>query len=207
MDLTLDLTEAHNARVWPMLTAEQQAERHRAYQRRYRAHKRGDHSLCDPARRCAAVEAVVQAETAGEPVPARGVRAQALWDEMSTLTLGPMERVLLDEACACMDRLDRLHRSTDTAAAVEARHQAAALKGLLTEIRRGARDPVRGRSDRRPAAVPDDAAEGSQPGERRGFGDLTIDFATRLSRRRAEALRQQDGPVQHTPDPDERHTS
>lgn len=81
--------------------------------RRARRHRKGDHTLCDPARRCELIE---QAETtdavatlAEQDVPAgRGPRGAALWAEMVDVELGPMHRMLLDQLCRAVDRLDRL---------------------------------------------------------------------------------------------------
>lgn len=148
-------------------------------QRRYRLHTRGDHTLCDPKRRCRVVEEAERAENEGlgeQPGPARSAKAQALWDEMSKLALGPIERVLLDEACACMDRLVLLRSRTTEVAMTEARHQATALKGLLAEIRRGA-----GAAPKTPKAPP--RPEGATT-EQEGGRD---DFSTRLAARRAAA--------------------
>ncbi|MEV1295789.1 hypothetical protein [Pseudonocardia sp. NPDC049635] len=81
--------------------------------RRARRHRKGDHSLCDPARRCdladqaAANEAVAAAET--RPGGRYGPRGQALHDALAGEPwVGPMQRALLDEACRVADRLDRL---------------------------------------------------------------------------------------------------
>ncbi|WP_337830577.1 hypothetical protein [Pseudonocardia sp. TMWB2A] len=135
--------------------------------RRYRAHKRGDHSLCDPKRRCEAVEAVEQAEAADLPDPvapgARGPRARALWDDMHA-GLGPAHRILLDEACRLVDRLDRIDavlndrdwfrlrvsehddvaRVTVDSALAEARQTVTTLKGVVTELRNAAPKAVTG---------------------------------------------------------------
>lgn len=146
--------------------------------RRSRAHLRGDHSLCSAERRCEAVEAVLRAEIAEEPLPERGPRAQALFDEMSELALGPMERVLLEEACRCVDRLDLLRNAVEVAAMTEARHQATALRGLLAEIRRAAGAPAGKPTTTKPAAkTPDEPSEGA----------VRDDFASRLAARRAAA--------------------
>lgn len=87
--------------------------------RRYRRHRRGDHSLC-AADRCEAVvhppPLVTQRDTAtagdvsaGQSVVTeRGPRGQRLWDELAGDGLPPLQRVLLDEACRMADRLDRL---------------------------------------------------------------------------------------------------
>lgn len=149
--------------------------------RRYRLHSKGDHSICDPKRRCAVVEAAEMAENEGQgeqPGPTRSVKAQRLYEEMSALGLGPIEEVLLDEACACVDRLTLL-RSRDTEAAMtEARHQATALKGLLAEIRKGVGGPKTPRKPARSAPAETDEPKG---------GARDSSFSARLAQKRAAA--------------------
>jgi len=82
-------------------------------QRRARRHRRGDHSLCDPARRCELIEQAetteAVAELTAQDVPAgRGPRGAALWADMAGVELGAMHRMLLDQLCRAVDRLDRL---------------------------------------------------------------------------------------------------
>jgi hypothetical protein len=85
--------------------------------RRARRHKKGDHSLCDPARRCEIVEQVELAEAVAatdertERVGSRyGPRGRTLWDAVvGEPGIGPVQRDQLDEACRMADRLDRLH--------------------------------------------------------------------------------------------------
>lgn len=151
-------------------------------QRRYRLHSNGDHSTCDPKRRCAVVEAAEVAENEGlgeQPGPVRSVKAQKLWDELSALALGPIEEVLADEACACVDRLVLLRSRQTEVAMTEARHQATALKGLLAEIRKGvgggsAKTPKA--PTRAPTASTDDPGEG---------GARDTSFSARLAQKRA----------------------
>ena len=130
-------------------------------QRRYRAHRRGDHSLCDP-NRCnpstvAVTDAVTRHGVAGVTLGRRGRR---LWEQVTAdgPELRPTERVLLEEACRIADRLDKLDRllSGDAGdwlalaedrgdperlvivvdrALSEARQQAAVLKQVLAELR------------------------------------------------------------------------
>lgn len=181
--------------------------------RRYRAHKRGDHSLCDPKRRCTTIEAVEQAEAADLPDPvsptARGPRARALWDEMHE-GLGPAHRVLLDEACRLTDRLDRLDavlndrdwfrlrvsehddvaRVTVDSALGEARQTATALKGLVTEIRNAM--PKAAAPAGQPASTtpPPPDPENERPQRRRPTqrrSGVVRDIAADLAARRASA--------------------
>lgn len=121
-------------------------------QRRHRRHKAGDHSLCDP-ERCE--EAVTPIVTASRWFRAGGRR---LWDEMSGDGLSGSRRVLLEQACRIVDRLDRLEAilngrdrswltleigddgeltlSVDKLLG-ESRQQAIALKQILAELRQG----------------------------------------------------------------------
>lgn len=122
-------------------------------QRRHRRHKAGDHSLCDPERCEDAVTPLVTAE--------RWFRAggRRLWDEMGGKALTGSRRVLLEQACRIVDRLDRLEAilngrdrswltldlgddgeltlSVDKLLG-ESRQQATALKQILAELRQGA---------------------------------------------------------------------
>lgn len=123
-------------------------------QRRYRAHRRGDHSMCDPSR-CNGSSP----EVPSSPLLVEfGPRGRRLWADMTDgVELSPSERVLLEEACRLADRLDRLDdllsgRSDDwltlhfdesgaqavvvvDKALTEARQQQVALKTVLAEIR------------------------------------------------------------------------
>lgn len=81
-------------------------------QRRYRAHKRGDHSLCPPGRAdCGSVTPDVTRDAVTD-MPDLGVRGRRLWSAVTAdgPELRPAERVLLEEACRLADRLDRLDR-------------------------------------------------------------------------------------------------
>jgi len=136
-------------------------------QRRHRAHKRGDHSLCDPAR-CGPTPATVTPPAPDVPVtrdtvtpPAGlGERGCRLWGELATTTTAPAVRVLIEEACRIADRLERLDaicrgesdvwarfsvdRDGDEVTVVidralsEARQQALALRQLVADIRQAA---------------------------------------------------------------------
>ena len=89
-------------------------------QRRSRAHKRGDHSLCDPSRCSNAPRDASNGVTNPAPPaterPPHGLaaRGRRLWTETlaaePTRPLKPAERLLLEEACRLADRLDRLDR-------------------------------------------------------------------------------------------------
>lgn len=74
-----------------MLTA---AER----QRRSRAHRNGDHSLCDRGR----------CDDAPDTPTGLRARGRRLWTDLVDEHTSPAERVLLEEACRIADRLDRL---------------------------------------------------------------------------------------------------
>lgn len=88
-------------------------------QRRYRAHRRGDHSLCPPGRAdCVAVTAengVTPPVTASRVTDSGrnlGERGRRLWQDVTKAgpELTPSEQVLLEEACRTADRLDQLDR-------------------------------------------------------------------------------------------------
>lgn len=154
--------------------------------RAYR-HRKGDHSLCDPARRCEAGEqaetVAAVAEVAVLPDGGYGPRGAAFRAAMAGVELGPMHRLLVDEAARMADRLDRLdaalrrrgewlRQELDDGGTVivqvdgvlaEARQQAATLKALVGEIR--AALP-------RPAVTPPKRREGD------GVADL-LNFAAR----------------------------
>lgn len=119
--------------------------------RRSRLHASGDHSLCR-ADRCRVATSLPNV-LAGEV----GLRApgERLWRQMTAAgALGPMQSVLLLEACRITDRLDTLDRQLaghdwlrfrhdESGAEVtvyvdrvlaEAREQATALKGIVVEL-------------------------------------------------------------------------
>lgn len=167
--------------------------------RRARRHKRGDHTLCDPTRRCEALELLdleplptpMAAAPVAEPDEAprrRGPRGQQLWDDLAGVDLPPTHRVLLDEACRIVDRLDRLDGAlerkktwlrfdtADTGEVIvivdnvlaETRQQASTLKALIAEIR---------------AAAPKPSAKPARPSAAKpkggGLADLTARIAAR----------------------------
>lgn len=96
-------------------------------QRRARAHRRGDHSLCDPRRECAGATAPTYipgpapapapppapvATVPDRPAPGGGKlseRSQALHDELAP-DLHPLSRLLLVETLRVADRLDYFDR-------------------------------------------------------------------------------------------------
>lgn len=157
--------------------------------RRSRLHAAGDHSLCR-VERCSVV-AYQEASLPSVLTDEVGLRASGarLWREMTAAgALGPMQSVLLLEACRITDRLDALDRQlaghdwlrfrhnpedehevtvyVDRVLA-EAREQAVALKGLLAELRQmvGAQKPT--------------AAKGASSG--------ISDLAARIAARRTSA--------------------
>lgn len=177
-------------------------------QRRSRAHKKGDHTLCDP-ERCEAVTSTVTTVTdldVTEPVtdPALsrlGGRGRQLYREVLEAhpDLGPRERVLLEEAARSADRLERLDRllrgDTDEFASVrfangrtelvvdktlaEARAQQASLARLLSELRQ-----MLAPAASKPTAP--SAPVSSPMGQKQGGGKL-VDLRQRVAARRAAA--------------------
>lgn len=162
-------------------------------QRRYYRHRRGDHSLCDPARRCELIEqaeaneAVASADA--RPSGRYGPRGQALHDALRTEPwLGPLQVPMLDEACRIVDRLDRLDAALESkgtwlryerddggdvvitidSVLAETRQQEMALRSLLVEL-----DKVSARAGK---ASPG----GSQPSKKGGgLSDLSARIAAR----------------------------
>lgn len=148
-------------------------------QRRYYRHHKGDHSLCDPARRCEAVEAVTLAEAAADPEPGRGERARALWDDLAEqVAHDVMARLQLEEACRVLDRLDLLRGAADVASMTEARQQTSTLRSLFADIRKavGKATPAKAPEPLADETLTDDEQEGE-----------VEDFATALARRRSKA--------------------
>nr|MDT0660848.1 hypothetical protein [Micromonospora sp. DSM 115978] len=168
-------------------------------QRRSRAHRRGDHSLCDPSRRdCHAPVTAVTPSNAPRP-PQLGTRGRRLWTNVTGAgpTLRPTELVLLEEACRTADRcdhLDRILRGDENAwlhlrgerdeqvvrvvvteVLQEVRQQQAALKGLLAELRQS-RSATAGR--RSPSAGGKEAGTGGGGGGA-GIANLTARIAAR----------------------------
>lgn len=159
--------------------------------RRARRHKKGDHSLCDPARRCELVEQAeaneAVAQVAERPAGRYGPRGQELHDALrGDPGIGPLQRVLLDEACRVTDRLDRLHSAledkgtwlryeTDDGGDVvitidsvlsETRQQEMALARLLADLEKSV-----SKAPRKPAARA--AAPPTSPEKGAGIGGLS----------------------------------
>lgn len=126
--------------------------------RRSRKHRDGDHSLCLPGRCKAVVEVPVLPQVV-EPVEVRevalGETGARLWQELTAGgEPGPLQRVLLVEACRIADRLDSLDRQLhghdwlrfrhdESGAEVtvhvdrvlaEAREQASTLRGIVADL-------------------------------------------------------------------------
>lgn len=168
-------------------------------QRRFRAHRKGDHSLCVP-ERCNGATVTPVTRNAGPQASALGARGRRLWTQLTAEgTPGPGQVILIEEACRIADRLDRLDallrgdedawlkfRVNEDGSEVtvtidrvlsEARQQAVALKQLVAELRQShtAAKPA-GRQTRQPvnAAAPEVSS---------GVSDLTA----RIRARRAQA--------------------
>jgi len=130
-------------------------------QRRYRAHKAGDHSLCDPARRCDETATVTGVTLRPDATGRLDTTGRQLWAELAGEEAEGARRVLILEACRIADRLNRLddllagdasawmafvaQRDNDEVVEIvidkplaEARQQAIALKQLVAELRQGA---------------------------------------------------------------------
>lgn len=166
--------------------------------RRYRAHKRGDHSLCPPDRPDCATVTPSQPSVARDAAmtPRLRARGRRMWDQLVD-DGDPIEVVVLvEEICRCADRLDRLDAivngrdrawltlDVDDVGEVtvvvdkvlgEARQQQMAFKALLGELRaiRGASAKSTGRG-RTPQA--------SSKGGGAGVADLAARIAARRSR-------------------------
>lgn len=160
----------------PMTSAEKQ--------RRHRAHKAGNHELCDPKRRCEAVEQVIRAEIEEAGEPPHGVRGQALWDEWVERVAGNvLAGIYLEEACRALDRIDLLRGTGEPSAMAEARQQLAAMKSALVEVRKelGLPLPKPGAKDAAGTTAPDPAEEPQEKGAE------VVDMASGLAARRAKA--------------------
>ena len=166
--------------------------------RRYRAHKRGDHSLCPPGRTDCATVAPSQPAVARDAAmtPRLRARGRRMWDQLVTDD-DPVEVVaLVEEICRTADRLDRLDAivngrdrawltlEVDDVGEVtvvvdkvlgEARQQQMAFKGLLSELR-----AIRGASAKT-------AGRGRQVQSSKGGGSGVADLAGRIAARRSGA--------------------
>lgn len=146
--------------------------------RRHRAHKRGDHSLCDPARRCEVVEQVIRSEVESS-TSGHGERARTLLAQLAeNVAHDVMGQILLEEAARTLDRLDLLRGSAEVDAMTEARQQVGSLQRLLVDIRKIAGTAAPAPPAARPPANHPMAEEG---------GTCDDDFASRLAARRAAA--------------------
>lgn len=169
-------------------------------QRRSRLHKRGDHTLCVLGR-CPDVTPPVTRDTAsdqGERTAGLAAAGRSLWSLMTAgAMLGPMQKVLLLEACRIVDRLEKLDAQLRGAerdwlrleplddegtayvvivdkALSESRQQAATLKGILAEIRQAGRTGVR------------PAAGTGAPAKEEATGGTLGDLTARIRARQAE---------------------
>ena len=106
-------------------------------QRRSRAHRRGDHSLCDSSR---CDDGVTVTDSVTVPAKARGpeldARGRRLWQQVADEGPGlrPAERVLLEEACRTVDRLDRLDRMLRGDEAAWARFHSVNEDGSIVQV-------------------------------------------------------------------------
>lgn len=165
--------------------------------RRYRRHRKGDHTLCDPSR-CDGTTPVTDSVT---PRPARprgmGARAARMWREEDGDTLTGGQRALLEEACRIVDRLDRLDAILDgdpgewlrfrvsedgsevtvtvDRALDQARQQAAVLKQIIGELRQ--------------AGAGKQAGQGGHPVSSGKAAGGVISLATEAAKRRPPAAR------------------
>lgn len=167
-------------------------------QRRYRAHKAGDHTLCAPDRECRAggvpVTSPVTPVTRHD-LPDLGRSGRRLWREMSGDDTTGEVRTLTVEACRIADRLDqldrllrgdddawiRLHSANEDGSIVkvvvnqalaESRQQAVALARITAELRQA-------RGGGKPAGKP--APTG------KAVGGGVISLAAEAAKRRSEA--------------------
>ena len=170
-------------------------------QRRYRLHSKGDHSECLAGRCDEAVTGVTSRVTRHDDL---GPRGRSLWaDVVKELSPGPMQRVMLLEACRIADRLDKLEAKLSGAddewlriepdyedptrpvvvlvdkALSEARQQALAMKALLAEIRQAAKPAT---PAGKPAASPTDPQATPVPAA--GGGNV-LSLAAGIAARRA----------------------
>ncbi|WP_199444466.1 hypothetical protein [Umezawaea beigongshangensis] len=183
--------------------------------RRYRLHRRGDHSICVVGR-CSVVTPPVTRDTASDQREQTGgleAPGRALWSEVTgAMPLTALQRVLLLEACRIVDRLDKLDaqlRGDDRGwleielpdddrdrevvvivdrALVEARQQAVALKQLVGEIRQADKPAARPTTTRSAAASESAGASAEPAGEEEGesLADL-IQLANHAARRDSPA--------------------
>ena len=108
-------------------------------QRRYRAHKAGNHKLCAPGCGAGRVARDVSAERndVTRP-PALGARGRRLWRQVTDgAMLKPTELVTLEEACRSADRLDVLDRILRGDQSTWLELVPVSLDGRIVEVRAG----------------------------------------------------------------------
>lgn len=174
-------------------------------QRRSRAHKKGDHSLCDP-ERCGDVTPPVTTVTAPDvteavtpEVPAGlGARGRRLYEQAlgEFPQLGSRERVVLEEAARTADRCEQLDRTLRGDERVWARIQVPERDGLvlvvdktLAEARQQQATLARLLSELRQHLAPATAGKdvpAAPPVPQTGGGALA-DLTARIAARRAAA--------------------
>lgn len=176
-------------------------------QRRHRAHKRGDHSWCDPGREDCGTVTVTPSVTRNAVTTSGvklGERGRRLWRQLVAdgPPLKPAEQVLAEEACRTTDRLDVLDRilrgDEDSwlrlalveldgsvvrvvvnGVMAEVRQQQIALKQLLGELRQS-RSVVAGKPGRAGAQPPVTGGK--------GVGGVGVtDLTARIAARSAQA--------------------
>lgn len=171
--------------------------------RRSRAHGRGDHTLCDPAR-CDGTVTPAVTTSRSQAAPARlGRRGKALWEQLHEAgrTYSAAHRALVEEACRLADRLERLDQilhgdatalaqlveqvpggTTYTlvvnSALTEARLHATSLKQLVAELRQASSAATAGTPPGSPAEPAAAAAPGGG-GALAGIADLSARIAAR----------------------------
>lgn len=172
-------------------------------QRRYRLHRKGDHSECLAGRCDEAVTDVTSRVTRDDDF---GPRGKTLWaDVVKELSPGPMQRVMLLEACRIADRLDKLEAQLSGAddewlriepdyedptrpvvvlvdkALSEARQQALAMKALLAEIRQAAKPAT---PAGKPAAATPPLTDPQAPPAAAAGGSNVLSLAAGIAARR-----------------------
>jgi hypothetical protein len=182
-------------------------------QRRYRLHKRGDHTLCVVGR-CPEVTPPVTRHTGSDQREQTGgldAPGRALWSEVTEgQKLPPLQTALLLQICRTVDRLDKLdaqlrgdedswltvERDPDDPEApvqvivdkalAEERLQATALKTLIGEFRQALRAPRPGRAGASGNPAPSESPAPSAAGAAAAAagGAVVISAAARIAQRR-----------------------
>lgn len=167
-------------------------------QRRSRAHKAGDHRLCDPMRctNASVAPATSPDEGARAVLPRNASRGDRLHADLLALCTSPGQKVLAEEAGRIADRLDRIDAFLDgkkdwlrvrtivsefedevrikislDGALAEARQQQVALKTIISELRLSTAAPKPG------VSTPTTSAKA-------GAGASVTDLAAKLAARR-----------------------